>query len=56
MHHPIQKMVGFVQEIKVILDKDNFVYISGRLKELINRGGEKISPVEIDTILWQNVH
>lgn len=34
------------------LDADGYLFISGRLKELINRGGEKISPREIDeTIL-----
>jgi acyl-CoA synthetase (AMP-forming)/AMP-acid ligase II len=30
---------------------DGYVTLVGRLKELINRGGEKISPVEIDEIL-----
>ena len=25
-------------------DKDGYLYISGRIKEIINRGGEKISP------------
>lgn len=33
------------------LDDDNYLFITGRLKELINRGGEKISPVEIDEVL-----
>ena len=33
------------------IDKDGFLKISGRLKEIINRGGEKISPFEIDQIL-----
>lgn len=33
--------------------KDEFVYIVGRIKEQINRGGEKISPVEIDNVLLQ---
>ncbi|CAH2352897.1 oxalate--CoA ligase [[Candida] railenensis] len=32
-------------------DKDGFLSLTGRLKELINRGGEKISPVELDGIL-----
>lgn len=32
-------------------DEDGYLYITGRLKELINRGGEKISPREIDEIL-----
>ena len=33
------------------VDADGFLTITGRLKELINRGGEKISPIEIDTVL-----
>lgn len=28
------------------LDEEGFVTLTGRLKELINRGGEKISPIE----------
>lgn len=30
------------------LDADGYLYITGRLKEIINRGGEKISPREVD--------
>ena len=33
------------------LDDDGYLYISGRRKELINKGGEKISPAEIDAVL-----
>lgn len=33
------------------VDEDGYVYITGRIKEIINRGGEKISPVEIDSVL-----
>jgi oxalate---CoA ligase len=33
------------------LDEDGYLFISGRLKELINRGGEKISPREVDEAL-----
>lgn len=33
------------------MDRDGFVFVTGRLKELINRGGEKISPLEIDSVL-----
>lgn len=33
------------------LDKDGYVFLTGRLKELINRGGEKISPLEIDQVI-----
>src|SRR5262249_2921854 len=34
-----------------ILDVDGYLTLIGRLKELINRGGEKISPREIDEVL-----
>lgn len=33
------------------LDEDGYLTLVGRLKELINRGGEKISPREIDEVL-----
>ena len=33
------------------LDQDGYLFITGRLKELINRGGEKIAPREIDDTL-----
>ncbi|MGC2191356.1 MAG: acyl--CoA ligase [Candidatus Dormiibacterota bacterium] len=34
-----------------VLDLDGYLTLSGRLKELINRGGEKISPLEVDAVL-----
>src|SRR5262249_26502290 len=34
-----------------VLDAEGYLTITGRLKELINRGGEKISPREIDDLL-----
>jgi acyl-CoA synthetase (AMP-forming)/AMP-acid ligase II/acyl carrier protein len=33
------------------LDADGYLFITGRLKEIINRGGEKISPREVDEAL-----
>lgn len=33
------------------LDADGYLFLVGRTKELINRGGEKVSPVEIDEVL-----
>jgi acyl-CoA synthetase (AMP-forming)/AMP-acid ligase II len=33
------------------IDDNGYLCLVGRLKELINRGGEKISPVEIDQVL-----
>jgi acyl-CoA synthetase (AMP-forming)/AMP-acid ligase II/acyl carrier protein len=32
-------------------DEDGYLFVKGRLKEQINRGGEKISPREIDEVL-----
>ena len=34
-----------------VMDDDLYITITGRLKEIINRGGEKISPREVDEIL-----
>lgn len=33
------------------LDGDGYLRLTGRLKEIINRGGEKISPLEVDGVL-----
>ena len=33
------------------MDKDGYVRITGRIKEMINRAGEKIAPVELDNVL-----
>lgn len=33
------------------LDDEGYLRLTGRLKEIINRGGEKISPLEVDGIL-----
>jgi len=32
-------------------DADGYLFITGRLKEIINKGGEKISPREVDEVL-----
>lgn len=32
-------------------DEDGFLVLTGRIKELINRGGEKISPIELDNVM-----
>jgi oxalate---CoA ligase len=34
-----------------VFDADGYLSISGRIKEIINRGGEKISPREVDEVL-----
>ncbi|MEX0761390.1 MAG: acyl--CoA ligase [Dehalococcoidia bacterium] len=36
------------------LDESGYLSLTGRIKELINRGGEKISPLEVDAILLQH--
>jgi len=33
------------------LDEEGFLYVTGRIKEMINRGGEKVLPAEIDEVL-----
>lgn len=35
-------------------DSDGYIFITGRLKEIINRGGEKISPREVDEALMDH--
>ena len=37
-----------------VMDEDGYISITGRLKEIINRGGEKISPREVDDILMDH--
>ena len=32
-------------------DDEGYLHLTGRLKEIINRGGEKISPLEVDGVL-----
>ncbi len=34
-----------------VLDDEGYLRLTGRLKEIINRGGEKISPREVDEVL-----
>jgi acyl-CoA synthetase (AMP-forming)/AMP-acid ligase II/acetyltransferase-like isoleucine patch superfamily enzyme len=33
------------------IDQDGYLFLTGRLKEIINRGGEKIAPREVDEVL-----
>ena len=35
-------------------DKDGYLSLTGRLKEIINRGGEKVSPLEVDEVLMDH--
>jgi len=34
-------------------DTDGYLFLQGRLKEMINRGGEKIAPLEVDAVLME---
>jgi len=34
-------------------DEDGYLFITGRSREFINRGGEKISPLEVDAVLLE---
>lgn len=36
------------------LNEQDYLYISGRLKEIVNRGGEKVSPREVDDVLLEH--
>ncbi len=36
------------------MDEDGYVYVTGRLKELIIKGGENIAPREIDEVLYSH--
>lgn len=36
------------------IDSDGYLFLTGRIKEIINRGGEKISPREIDEVLMDH--
>ena len=35
-------------------DADGYLFLTGRLKEIINRGGEKVSPLEVDGVLMDH--
>jgi acyl-CoA synthetase (AMP-forming)/AMP-acid ligase II len=37
-----------------VIDAEGYLRLTGRLKELINRGGEKISPLEVDEVLMDH--
>lgn len=36
------------------MDADGYLFVTGRLKEMINRGGEKISPWEVEEVLLEH--
>jgi acyl-CoA synthetase (AMP-forming)/AMP-acid ligase II len=37
-----------------VIDDEGYLTLTGRLKEIINRGGEKISPKEVDEVLMDH--
>ena len=37
-----------------VMDPEGYLSITGRLKEIINRGGEKVSPREVDEVLMDH--
>jgi acyl-CoA synthetase (AMP-forming)/AMP-acid ligase II len=37
-----------------VMDSEGYLRITGRLKEIINRGGEKVSPLEVDEVLMDH--
>jgi len=39
---------------EAVMDEDGFVAITGRIKDLIIRGGENIHPLEIENCLFQH--
>jgi len=36
------------------LDQDGFIFVTGRIKEIIIKGGENIAPREIDDVLYKH--
>ena len=42
---------GSAPAIRARFDDEGYLSLTGRLKEIINRGGEKISPLEVDGVL-----
>jgi acyl-CoA synthetase (AMP-forming)/AMP-acid ligase II len=37
-----------------VIDNDGYLALTGRIKDLINRGGEKISPAEVEAVLLED--
>jgi acyl-CoA synthetase (AMP-forming)/AMP-acid ligase II len=35
-------------------DEEGYLFLSGRVKEIVNRGGEKVSPAEVDAVLLEH--
>jgi acyl-CoA synthetase (AMP-forming)/AMP-acid ligase II len=37
-----------------LFDEDGFLFLIGRVREMINRGGEKVAPAEVDDVLFEH--
>ncbi|SMX43131.1 putative sulfoacetate--CoA ligase [Octadecabacter ascidiaceicola] len=44
--------IAFALEHLGRMDADGYVFVTGRLKELIINGGENIAPLELDEVLY----
>ena len=58
-NHPVANAEGFVDGWfrtgdQGVIDADGYISLTGRLKEIINRGGEKVSPREVDEALMDH--
>ena len=50
----LHRTAGSAPATRACIDEDGYLRITGRLKEIINRGGEKISPLEVDEVLMDH--
>jgi acyl-CoA synthetase (AMP-forming)/AMP-acid ligase II len=51
----VSPTAGSARVTKAALDSpEGYLSLTGRLKEIINRGGEKISPREVDEVLMDH--
>ena len=48
---PPSPTAGSAPATRASIDEDGYLHLTGRIKEIINRGGEKISPREMDEAL-----
>ena len=50
-HHLYFNEDGFRTGDLGYLDEEGYLHITGRVKDIINRGGEKITPLEVDRVI-----
>jgi acyl-CoA synthetase (AMP-forming)/AMP-acid ligase II len=46
---------GSAPATRATFDADGYLTLTGRLKEIINRGGEKVSPLEVDGVSCRRI-